>query len=537
MAFEPCFDLELLGFRNDLARERVLAFLATLPDAGPVSRHTPLPHVLPIGVTHDRGLRLLGVLRERGAQVRLIASPTALAAPEPAAPVDAAPAPPPTRRLSGWSVLAVALIGLSAGLIARFMPLPRARPPHPGAAAAVAPVQPGVAQTLNDQAVDLNAAGRFADAAQRLRDALARAPGEPALERNLRTVLQNWAVAEINAERPDAAVPLIEEALQLIAGATPENELGLQSALGIARVRQGDFQGGREALEQAQALGANDAASLAALAKAYRQLGEREAAVEALQRAREAGAQGPEFDAMLARLERELDAEWGFDELLTPHFSIGFAAGAGDSRDAAQLVEQGLERAYFHVGRKLDLYPSNRMPVVLYASEDFHDITQTPSWSSGVYDGRIKLPVGNLVANDEAALERTLRHEYAHVLVHELGRGNAPVWLNEGVAIWAEETRDGDRTDWALGAIAGQELFPLVALEGPFLRLPADRVPVAYAQSYLATRALLTRHGAQPVRALLEALGAGQPFGTAFQAAFSEDPAAFEAALIDHLTD
>ncbi|MDX2165523.1 MAG: peptidase MA family metallohydrolase [Deltaproteobacteria bacterium] len=534
MASEPRFDLELLGFRNDLARERVLSFLTTVPDAGPVSRDTALPHVLPIGVSHEWGLRLLGALRERGAQVRLVASP--VATPEAPPPVAGAPAPP-ARRAGGWSVLVVVLIGLAAGALARFLPLPPARPPRPGAVAPAQPAASGIAQALNDQAVDLNAAGQFADAAQRLRAALARDPDQPALQRNLRTVLQNWAVAEINAERPDAAIPLLEEALGLENGAAPGSEAALRSALGIARVRLGEFQLGRDALERAVALGANDAATYAALAKAYRQLGEREAAVEALQQARAVGAQGPEFDAMLSRLERELDAEWGFDQLLTPHFSIGFAPGEHESRAAAELVEQGLERAYFHVGRKLDLYPGERVPVVLYPSEEFHDVTQTPSWSSGVYDGRIKLPVGNLVGGDQAALERTLRHEYAHMLVHELGRGNAPVWLNEGVAIWSEETRDGDRTDWALGAIAGQELFPLATLQGPFLQLPADRVHVAYAQSYLATRALLVRHGAQPIRSLLEALGAGEPFDQAFRGTFNQDLAGFESALVRDLTD
>jgi hypothetical protein len=239
---------------------------------------------------------------------------------------------------------------------------------------------------------------------------------------------------------------------------------------------------------------------------------------------------------MLTRLERELDAEWDFDELRSAHFSIGFAPGESESRAAAELVERGLEAAYFHVGHKLDLYPGTRIPAVLYPSEAFHDITQTPSWSSGVFDGRIKLPVGNLVAGDHAALERTLRHEYGHVLVHELTRGRAPVWLNEGVAIWAEETRDGDREDWALRTIAGQELFPLATLAGPFLGLPGARVPVAYAQSYLALRALLDRHGARRVRTLLEALGSGQPFDAAFQDAFSDDAARFEQALMAQLT-
>jgi len=378
--------------------------------------------------------------------------------------------------------------------------------------------------------VALNAAGEYADAAARLRDALARDPAAPALRRNLKTVLQNWAVAELNAERPAGAVPLLEEALAI------EEDGALLSALGIAQVRQDEWQQGRDTLERATALGAADPATLTALAKAYRQLGDRAAAVEALHRARDAGAQGGDFDAMTARLERELDAEWDFDELRSAHFAIGFAAGERDSQAAADLVARELEDAYFHVGNKLDLYPGERVPVVLYPSEDFHDVTQTPSWTAGVYDGRIKLPVGGLVVGDHDVLQRTLRHEYGHVLVHQLTRGRVPVWMNEGVAIWAEEGRDGDRAAWASETIAGRELFRLADLGGSFTGLPAPRVPTAYAQSYLAVRALVDRHGPRRLRDLLERLGAGEPFDAAFAAAMYEEPAAFDAALIERLT-
>jgi len=173
---------------------------------------------------------------------------------------------------------------------------------------------------------------------------------------------------------------------------------------------------------------------------------------------------------------------------------------------------------------------------VLYASEDFHDVTQTPGWTAGVYDGRIKLPVGGLAETDRDVLERTLRHEYGHVLVHQLARGRCPVWLNEGVAIWSEEDRDGDRADWALHGIAGKRLFRLADLAGPFTRLPADRVPVAYAQSYLAVRALVDRHGAQRLRALLEQIGNGASFERAYRDTLYGDPAAFEDDLLRQLT-
>ncbi|MGH7788369.1 MAG: hypothetical protein ACRERC_15985, partial [Candidatus Binatia bacterium] len=72
----PFFDLILLGYRNDLARERALAFLRTVSPAngGPVElqRDTPLPCALCRGLDHAVGLSLVGELRDCGAQVRLV---------------------------------------------------------------------------------------------------------------------------------------------------------------------------------------------------------------------------------------------------------------------------------------------------------------------------------------------------------------------------------------------------------------------------------------------------------------------------------
>lgn len=543
MAGEPLFDLELLGYRNDLARERVLTVLRRQPEIGAlaaIERDTPLPHRLEAGLSHEQGLRLLGRLRDHGAHVRLVPS-AAAAVPPPAPPAPPVIEPPPARsRRTMPLFVGLVLVAVATALLGQRLPATRPRPaqrPEPALAPAPLEQAGGAARVaagasshrLNDEAVELNAAGRYQAAADRLREALAGAPDEPALRRNLRTVLQNWAVAELNADHPNNAVPLLEEAMAIA------EDPAVLSALGIAHVRQGDFQVGRDMLERAGEQGARDTATLTALATAYRQLGDRAAAVDALHRAREAGARGGDFDAMVTRAEREMDAEWDFDETRSAHFTIGFA-GERESQAAADLVAQVLESAYFHVGSKLDLYPAERIPVVLYPSEDFHDVTQTPGWTAGVYDGRIKLPVGGLAETDRDVLERTLRHEYGHVLVHQLTRGRCPVWLNEGVAIWAEESRAGERADWALQSIAGQRLFRLGDLAGAFTRLPADRVPVAYAQSYLAVRALVERHGSQRLRALLERLGNGAGFARAFEDTLYRDPAAFEEELLRQLT-
>ncbi len=540
----PLFDLILFGFRNDVARERVLAYLKRLPDSQGGSmgsvRGAELPCALSVGIDDATGLHLLSELRERGAHVRLVPSqrePVAVAAVAPAPPPPP-PAPPeaPRQWTAGVPIM-FAVVCVAGLLYARFVPPPRPLPPPASSAAsepapAAFPLQLDPApHDLNDEAVALNNTGQFADAAGKLREALQHAPGEPALRRNLKTVLHNWAVVELNANHADAAIALLEQGLAL------EEDPALLSALGIARVRQEQWDPARTALERAVALGASDPYTLIALGKVYRQAGDRAAAVEMFDRARDSGATGPGFQQTLTRLERELDAEWDFSEMRSPHFQVSFAGGERESAAAAQAVAQGLENAYFHDGRKLDVYPTERVPVVLYASEDFHDVTQTPSWTGGVYDGRIKLPSRGVEDGDGVVLERTLRHEYGHVLVTQLSHGHVPVWLNEGVAIWCEEDREGEREDWAYRTLANETLFALKDLEGSFTTLPPERVHVAYAQSYLAVRDLVGESGGRSLHELLAALGGGKSLDEAFRTVYSRSMAGFESEFINHLTN
>lgn len=522
------FELVLLGYRNDLARERAIAFVRRLPtDLGVADLHrdTPLPHVVISNLDHDVGLELCAELRKRGAQVRLTSSSDeSAAAPSPAA--DAPPQFSATRALILGGLLVCSLAAARWVQVNR-PALPPVAPEAIAADIGAPAALPLQRNPLNDAAVELNARGEFEAAVEKLRDAIRQTPHHDVLYANLVTVLRNWAVAEINADRPDEAIRLLNEAVG------HSDDPNLLSLLGIAQERAGEWYDAEETLRLAMDRGAHDAMAFISLGRVYRERGDREGAVAMFQRAREIGAAGPEFDAMLGRLERELDAEWDFVEISTPHFRLSFAGG--EDREAAHIVSSVLEDAYFAVGRKLDLFPEIPTEVVLYASEDFHTVTQTPDWTGGVYDGRIKLPVRGITAGGDL-LQRTLRHEYGHVLVTQLSGGHIPVWLNEGLAIWAEEEHEGDREDWAHGIIAGQRLFALTDLEPSFTRLPADRVQVAYAQSYLAVRHILEEYGDRRLVELLRHAGEGKPLDAAFESVLSVQISDFESALIRNLT-
>ena len=94
---------------------------------------------------------------------------------------------------------------------------------------------------------------------------------------------------------------------------------------------------------------------------------------------------------------------------------------------------KALERAYNRVGTDLSYYPSVRVPVILYTKKDYRSLTASPEWSGGLYDGKIRLPIGG-AAHMTPMLRGVLFHEYTHVVVRELTKGNCPSWLNEGLA-------------------------------------------------------------------------------------------------------
>ena len=522
---EQKYELILLGYRNDLARRRTISFLKRLPEhlGASVTIHhdTKLPLTLFTDLYHAHGLELVASLRERGAQVKLRSSDTS------ALPNESTQ----ERKLSLAPAVAVAAVGL---MVVALPYIQADRQP------ALPPTTPLMSETqakkplaalrhhkLNKEAVELNAAGNFQAAAKNLRTAIDNAPRNEILQTNFVTVLRNWAVAEINVGRPDRAVEVLREAMQY--SEAPE----VLSLMGIAQQRLGAWQQAEESLQKAVRLGTSDPMTFVALGRVYRQRGDQQGAVEMFQRARESGAAGSDFETMLARLERELDAEWDFVDFSTPHFRFSF--DQGDDRSAAHLVSAVLEDAYFSVGRKLDIYPTDPIEVVLYPSEDFHEVTQTPDWTGGVYDGRIKLPIRG-VDGRSGLLERTLRHEYGHVLVTQISHGRVPVWLNEGLAIWAEEEEDGDREEWAHDTIAGNRLFTLRELSQPFTDLPSERVQSAYAQSYLAIRLILDEHGERRLLNLLRASGGGNSLDAAFQDVLSVRLADFESALIRNLT-
>src|SRR3989442_1296869 len=305
----------------------------------------------------------------------------------------------------------------------------------------------------------------------------------------------------------------IAEASRLFHDAIAENahDATLFLGAGLAAHLQGQEMEARPALQEAVPLNPKlTAASLLLGELAYR-AGDLEAAIKTYD---EALAVEPNHAQIKSRVEswrKEAALHSRFQQSLSPHFTVLFE-GPAEQRLASAAVD-ALESAYWRIGTALLAYPSGIITVVLYTDEQFRDITRSPTWAGGVFDGKIRVPMRGAL-NDPRQLEKVLAHEFTHALIKSLAPRGVPTWVDEGLAVVFEM---GD-LKWAERlARRAPSLVPLSRLHDGFLSLPADQVPLAYAESALAVQMLIERGGIPALTALLQDLAAGQEITQAFE--------------------
>ena len=363
----------------------------------------------------------------------------------------------------------------------------------------------------------------FGAAADLLREARRLEPDNELYRTNLQAVLINGGFADVRTEHFNDAIARFNEALKL--GDRGE----IRRGLGYAYYRNGNPDVARTHLERAIELGAGDAETLLTLGRIQLDRHDHAKALPLLEKAAAAGADSPGLADTIARLKRDAETEAGYEALGSSHFVIKIE-GRQDT-EAARLVLNALEDAYRRVGARFAYYPLERLEVVLYPDQTFREVTGSPHWSGGIYDGRIKLPIGGLARGNER-LARTVRHEYAHAAIVTLSKGKAPVWLNEGLAQVAEETDDQGRTNRLRMAVADGGLLPLASLEGGFTQFDRDQASLAYSQAYFAAKYLLDQKGGYNVRRLLEAMATADDTDAAFRKALAMPYAEFERHLL-----
>jgi tetratricopeptide (TPR) repeat protein len=329
---------------------------------------------------------------------------------------------------------------------------------------------------------------------------------DPALAESSGAALGRQGWEAIQTGKIQDAARAFDEAI----AANPQ-EATFYLGAGLAAHLQGQGKEAQSALQQALRLNPRLTAAALLLGELAYRAGDLEAAIKTYD---DALAVEPNHAQIKSRLEswrKEAALHDRFQQSLSPHFTVLFE-GPEEQRLASAAVD-ALEAAYWRIGTALLAYPPTVITVVLYTDEQFRDITRSPTWAGGVFDGKIRVPMRGAL-NDPRQLERVLAHEFTHALVKSVAPRGVPTWLDEGLAVVFEM---GD-LQWAERlARRAPALIPLPRLHDGFLSLPAEQVPLAYAESALAVRMLIERGGIPALTALLKDLAEGQEFTQAFE--------------------
>jgi tetratricopeptide (TPR) repeat protein len=156
----------------------------------------------------------------------------------------------------------------------------------------------------------------------------------------------------------------------------------------------------------------------------------------------------------IERAERELASRSDFAFATTPHFNVRYDDHA-DGPLAHQVMET-LEADWWTVSDRLDHQPLQPINVLVYSKVQFQSLTRAPAEVAGLFDGKIRVPLGGLDRLTTDA-RRVLRHELTHAVLHSKTKGNCPRWLHEGLAQILDGTRLTGNAERALAKTLAEE--------------------------------------------------------------------------------
>jgi tetratricopeptide (TPR) repeat protein len=319
------------------------------------------------------------------------------------------------------------------------------------------------------------------------------------LKGQLPIIRLGWAWALIRAKNCDEALPLLE--------GTPDNtaqSLALKG-LGYCLYAKKDFANASSYLENYLDKNKSDPEAYILLAEVKESLGETTEAWELAQRATALQNLTEEETRELERREASLNAKAaesaGQGEMSSGFIRLRYQLVQHQALVSAslQVMQKTIETLNIQLGLP---YPAEQIEVIFHQSENFGRIAHSPSWTAGLYDGRVRIPIPqDQDFNEDFA--RILRHEIAHAVLSEHAQHrNLPAWFQEGMAQVAECLE----LCWQYRFAATS--FPFLApqaFDAGFLTLNRGEAQVAYKQSFYMMQVLYFQlAGIQGIKQIIE---------------------------------
>ena len=367
--------------------------------------------------------------------------------------------------------------------------------------------------------------GEFEKGIEQLRQAYLLFPINTTFKRNLAEGYAAFGHQHFKQKRYEQADENFIKALELY----PE-EAGYSLLRGICNYNLKKYDVARYELERARALSQDSAEVLYYLGLVLFETDRRTEAIESWERALIISPGRKEIVELLAKSRKEDAVESAMDRGHSSRFDLTYDPGV-DTTFALAILDV-LESAANLVGAELELFPEARVPVGIYSRGDYKTVTDSPDWSGGFYDGKIRLPFGAMKVVSPM-IRGVLYHEYAHVVVFELTRGNCPLWLNEGIAEMFGRMQFNTPLPEFGRAVRSGTLLDFKKLEAGFSDLSPSAASLAYQQSYALVNYMVKTYGWHRIKQILSGLGQGLSFDESATAALKDYNLNYDSLLME----
>ena len=240
-------------------------------------------------------------------------------------------------------------------------------------------------------------------------------------------------------------------------------------------------------------------------------------------------------EQFLAKAQREQTVESDFAQGESSHFVLHYEGKQTSEAFRAQILA-ALESDYDDLVRDLGNPPRDSILVTLYTEQAFFDVTQAPTWSGAINDGKLRIPISGL-SSMTSELAHVLKHELAHSFITQLSGGRCPLWLHEGIAQFLEPRSLGGNGHQLSVLFKTQHNIPLNALEGSFQRFSSAEAYVAYAESLAAVSYIVDSYGLSDIQTILQRISQGSSTEAALRATIHSDYGQLESDVARYLAD
>jgi tetratricopeptide (TPR) repeat protein len=406
-----------------------------------------------------------------------------------------------------------------------------------------------LAQALNGWGVELGERSDYDAAVRRLREALRLDPRHAVIRANLATTRVNYGARLMDEKRFDRAERVLTDAYETATSGqlamVDDRRATLYLLWARDQRKEGNVEGAVTRLRKALQVAPSYVPALLDMAEIAYRRGDNIDALEYYLDAQEANPAVEGLEEMIQKIFREQEIESGFEKRTDRYFTVSYEGEI--DRDSAREALTILAQAYRQIGRELDAYPREKLPVVLYRHDQYASATIAPDWSGALFDGkmRVPLPKGRLDRRQQERLQQTLFHEYTHALVRETApEAQLPAWFNEGLACMFEVDRDERRRRDAedrkvLAMLRRQkQLIGIRALPEAFTSIrDQSEAEKAYRISRCFVGWLADRYRTDRLREVLERTGQGETVPGAIERVYGQSLAELEEAWLKDVGD